>query len=72
MCKIIIHVLGENDVKETVCCVLEECEQRKYTSVSLPAIGTGLQPLVTQRLGILQLHLDSLTLNELKAESMQQ
>ncbi|XP_006905628.1 poly [ADP-ribose] polymerase 15 isoform X1 [Pteropus alecto] len=41
MCKIIIHVLGENDVKETVCCVLEECEQRKYTSVSLPAIGTG-------------------------------
>ncbi|XP_015992513.2 protein mono-ADP-ribosyltransferase PARP15 isoform X2 [Rousettus aegyptiacus] len=40
-CKIIIHVLGENDVKETVSCVLEECEQRKYTSVSLPAIGTG-------------------------------
>ncbi|XP_011720412.2 protein mono-ADP-ribosyltransferase PARP15 isoform X3 [Macaca nemestrina] len=40
-CKIIIHVLGENDVRKTVTSVLEECEQRKYTSVSLPAIGTG-------------------------------
>ncbi|XP_045858583.1 protein mono-ADP-ribosyltransferase PARP15 isoform X2 [Meles meles] len=41
MCKIIIHVLGENDVRKTVSTVLEECEQKKYTSVSLPAIGTG-------------------------------
>ncbi|XP_016055600.1 PREDICTED: poly [ADP-ribose] polymerase 15 [Miniopterus natalensis] len=41
MCKIIIHVPGENDVKKTVSSVLEECEQRKHTSVSLPAIGTG-------------------------------
>ncbi|XP_005601985.1 protein mono-ADP-ribosyltransferase PARP15 isoform X1 [Equus caballus] len=41
MCKIIMHVLGENDVRKTVSSVLEECEQRKYTSVSLPAIGTG-------------------------------
>uniref|UniRef100_A0A673SZ07 Poly [ADP-ribose] polymerase n=1 Tax=Suricata suricatta TaxID=37032 RepID=A0A673SZ07_SURSU len=41
MCKIIIHVFGENDVRRTVSTVLEECEQRKYTSVSLPAIGTG-------------------------------
>ncbi|KAM8770647.1 protein mono-ADP-ribosyltransferase PARP15-like isoform 2-T2 [Rhynchonycteris naso] len=41
MCKIIIHVLGENDVRETVSSVLEECERRKYTSVSFPAIGTG-------------------------------
>ncbi|XP_012331628.1 protein mono-ADP-ribosyltransferase PARP15 isoform X2 [Aotus nancymaae] len=40
-CEIIIHVLGENDVRRTVTSVLEECEQRKYTSVSLPAIGTG-------------------------------
>ncbi|XP_011806191.1 PREDICTED: poly [ADP-ribose] polymerase 15 isoform X1 [Colobus angolensis palliatus] len=40
-CKIIIHVLGKNDVRKTVTSVLEECEQRKYTSVSLPAIGTG-------------------------------
>lgn len=40
-CKIIIHVLGENDIRKTVSSVLEECEQRKYTSVSLPAIGTG-------------------------------
>uniref|UniRef100_H2P9K0 Poly [ADP-ribose] polymerase n=1 Tax=Pongo abelii TaxID=9601 RepID=H2P9K0_PONAB len=40
-CKIIIHVPGRNDVRKTVTSVLEECEQRKYTSVSLPAIGTG-------------------------------
>lgn len=40
-CKIIIHVLGENDIGKTVSSVLEECEQRKHTSVSLPAIGTG-------------------------------
>ncbi|XP_023372080.1 poly [ADP-ribose] polymerase 15 [Otolemur garnettii] len=41
-CKIIMHVLGENNVRKTVSTVLEECEQRKYTSVSLPAIGTGM------------------------------
>ncbi|XP_066203706.1 protein mono-ADP-ribosyltransferase PARP15 [Saccopteryx leptura] len=41
MCKIIIHVLGENDVRKTVSSVLEECERRKHTSVSFPAIGTG-------------------------------
>ncbi|KAG8508533.1 LOW QUALITY PROTEIN: Protein mono-ADP-ribosyltransferase PARP14 [Galemys pyrenaicus] len=41
MCKIIIHVLGGNDVRETVSSVLEESEQRRYKSVSLPAIGTG-------------------------------
>ncbi|XP_054201442.1 protein mono-ADP-ribosyltransferase PARP15 isoform X2 [Homo sapiens] len=40
-CKIIIHVPGGKDVRKTVTSVLEECEQRKYTSVSLPAIGTG-------------------------------
>lgn len=40
-CKIIIHVLGGNDIRETVSSVLEECEQKKHTSVSLPAIGTG-------------------------------
>ncbi|XP_063662241.1 protein mono-ADP-ribosyltransferase PARP15 isoform X9 [Pan troglodytes] len=40
-CKIIIHVPGRKDVRKTVTSVLEECEQRKYTSVSLPAIGTG-------------------------------
>uniref|UniRef100_A0A3Q2GZ91 Poly [ADP-ribose] polymerase n=1 Tax=Equus caballus TaxID=9796 RepID=A0A3Q2GZ91_HORSE len=44
MCKIIMHVLGENDVRKTVSSVLEECEQRKYTSVSLPAIGTDNIP----------------------------
>uniref|UniRef100_A0A2K6D7A0 Poly [ADP-ribose] polymerase n=1 Tax=Macaca nemestrina TaxID=9545 RepID=A0A2K6D7A0_MACNE len=43
-CKIIIHVLGENDVRKTVTSVLEECEQRKCTSVSLPAIGTDNLP----------------------------
>ncbi|XP_063662240.1 protein mono-ADP-ribosyltransferase PARP15 isoform X8 [Pan troglodytes] len=43
-CKIIIHVPGRKDVRKTVTSVLEECEQRKYTSVSLPAIGTGNLP----------------------------
>lgn len=68
-CNIIIHVLGENDVRKSVSSVLEECEQRKYTSVALPAIGTGLQPLITQRFRITQIPLDSFTFNELNAES---
>lgn len=68
-CDIIIHVLGENDVRKSVSSVLEECEQRKYTSVALPAIGTGLQPLITQRFRITQIPLDSFTFNELNAES---
>ncbi|XP_036600120.1 protein mono-ADP-ribosyltransferase PARP14-like [Trichosurus vulpecula] len=40
-CKKIIHVMGGNDVKQTISEVLQECEQMKYASISLPAIGTG-------------------------------
>ncbi|XP_043852360.1 protein mono-ADP-ribosyltransferase PARP14 isoform X2 [Dromiciops gliroides] len=40
-CKKIIHVVGGNDVKQTISEVLQECEKMKYTSISLPAIGTG-------------------------------
>lgn len=40
-CKNIIHVIGGNDVKKSVSCVLQECERRNYSSVCLPAIGTG-------------------------------
>ncbi|XP_072469897.1 protein mono-ADP-ribosyltransferase PARP14-like isoform X1 [Notamacropus eugenii] len=40
-CKKIIHVIGGNDVKESISEVLKECEQMKYVSISLPAIGTG-------------------------------
>ncbi|CAI9175696.1 unnamed protein product [Rangifer tarandus platyrhynchus] len=40
-CKNIIHVIGGNDVKRSVTCVLKECEKRHYSSVCLPAIGTG-------------------------------
>ncbi|KAM7321973.1 hypothetical protein ACRRTK_018814 [Alexandromys fortis] len=40
-CKSIIHVVGGNDVKRSVSCVLEECEQQNYSSICLPAIGTG-------------------------------
>ncbi|XP_027726533.1 poly [ADP-ribose] polymerase 14-like, partial [Vombatus ursinus] len=40
-CKKIIHVIGGNDVKQTISEVLQECEQMKYVSISLPAIGTG-------------------------------
>uniref|UniRef100_A0A8C6ELY4 Poly [ADP-ribose] polymerase n=1 Tax=Microcebus murinus TaxID=30608 RepID=A0A8C6ELY4_MICMU len=43
-CHIIIHVHGGDDVKKTVSSVLEECEQRNYRSVSLPAIGTENVP----------------------------
>ncbi|XP_029400588.1 protein mono-ADP-ribosyltransferase PARP14 isoform X2 [Mus pahari] len=40
-CKNIIHVVGGIDVKRSVSFVLEECEQRNYSSICLPAIGTG-------------------------------
>nr|XP_031536359.1 protein mono-ADP-ribosyltransferase PARP14 isoform X2 [Vicugna pacos] len=40
-CKNIIHVIGGNDVKNSVSCVLQECENRNYSSICLPAIGTG-------------------------------
>ncbi|XP_004675495.1 PREDICTED: poly [ADP-ribose] polymerase 14-like [Condylura cristata] len=40
-CKNIIHVVGGNDVKNSVTCVLQESENRNYSSICLPAIGTG-------------------------------
>ncbi|XP_048202345.1 protein mono-ADP-ribosyltransferase PARP15 [Perognathus longimembris pacificus] len=40
-CKNIIHVAGENNVKRSVSSVLQECENRNYSSICLPAIGTG-------------------------------
>ncbi|KAM4889417.1 protein mono-ADP-ribosyltransferase PARP14 [Thomomys bottae] len=40
-CKNIIHVDGANNVKRSVSFVLQECEKRNYSSVCLPAIGTG-------------------------------
>ncbi|XP_036600566.1 protein mono-ADP-ribosyltransferase PARP14-like [Trichosurus vulpecula] len=40
-CKKIIHVIGGNDVKQTISEVLQACEQMKYASISLPAIGIG-------------------------------
>nr|XP_045004395.1 protein mono-ADP-ribosyltransferase PARP14 [Jaculus jaculus] len=40
-CKNIIHVVGGNDVKTSVSSVLQECEKRNYSSICLPAIGTG-------------------------------
>ncbi|KAM8770636.1 protein mono-ADP-ribosyltransferase PARP14 [Rhynchonycteris naso] len=40
-CKNIIHVIGGNDVKTSVSCVLQESEKRNYSSICLPAIGTG-------------------------------
>ncbi|KAM5281104.1 protein mono-ADP-ribosyltransferase PARP14-like [Ctenodactylus gundi] len=41
MCKNIIHVVGGKDVKSSVSCVLQESEKRNYSSICLPAIGTG-------------------------------
>ncbi|XP_029795296.1 protein mono-ADP-ribosyltransferase PARP14 isoform X2 [Suricata suricatta] len=40
-CKNIIHVIGGNDVKRSMSSILQECEKRNYSSVCLPAIGTG-------------------------------
>ncbi|XP_036098481.1 protein mono-ADP-ribosyltransferase PARP14 [Molossus molossus] len=40
-CKNIIHVIGGNNVKNSVTCVLQECENRNYSTICLPAIGTG-------------------------------
>ncbi|NXU50547.1 PAR14 polymerase, partial [Turnix velox] len=41
LCKKIMHLINSNDVRSQVFTVLEKCEQRKYRSVSFPAIGTG-------------------------------
>ncbi|XP_055965382.1 protein mono-ADP-ribosyltransferase PARP14-like [Sorex fumeus] len=40
-CKNIVHVIGGKDVKSSVSCVMQECEKRNYSSICLPAIGTG-------------------------------
>ncbi|NXH18615.1 PAR14 polymerase, partial [Bucco capensis] len=40
-CKKIIHFVAQEDIKELVSKVLQECELQQYTSVTFPAIGTG-------------------------------
>ncbi|XP_030579267.1 protein mono-ADP-ribosyltransferase PARP14-like [Archocentrus centrarchus] len=42
--KNIIHIIGQNDpenIKDTVYSVLKVCEEKKFTSVAFPALGTG-------------------------------
>ncbi|XP_042301491.1 protein mono-ADP-ribosyltransferase PARP14-like isoform X2 [Sceloporus undulatus] len=41
ICKKIIHLAPNADIKTQVSIVLQECEAKKYTSVAFPAIGTG-------------------------------
>ncbi|XP_015284490.1 PREDICTED: poly [ADP-ribose] polymerase 14 [Gekko japonicus] len=41
ICKNIIHLIPDSDIKAQVSKVLQECELKKYTSVAFPAIGTG-------------------------------
>ncbi|XP_062830403.1 protein mono-ADP-ribosyltransferase PARP14 isoform X2 [Anolis carolinensis] len=41
ICKKIIHLAPDSNIKTQVFKVLRECEARKYTSVAFPAIGTG-------------------------------
>ncbi|NXW32657.1 PAR15 polymerase, partial [Phaetusa simplex] len=41
LCKKIMHLINAKNVKIEVSIVLQKCEQRKYKSVSFPAIGTG-------------------------------
>nr|XP_023649998.1 poly [ADP-ribose] polymerase 14 isoform X1 [Paramormyrops kingsleyae] len=43
-CKNIIHIVGQTDpnkIKEVVYKVLQVCEEKRFVSVSFPAIGTG-------------------------------
>ncbi|XP_007428032.2 poly [ADP-ribose] polymerase 14-like isoform X1 [Python bivittatus] len=40
-CKNIIHLMNNSDIKKQVFKTLMECEQRQFTSVAFPAIGTG-------------------------------
>jgi len=42
-CKKIIHFVAQDDIKMLVSKVLQECELQQYTSVTFPAIGTGLR-----------------------------
>lgn len=41
-CKNIMHFVSQDDIKSLVSQVLQECDRQQYTSVALPAIGTGL------------------------------
>ncbi|NXS51275.1 PAR14 polymerase, partial [Brachypteracias leptosomus] len=41
LCRKIIHLIHNNNVKSQVTKVLNECELRMYESVAFPAIGTG-------------------------------
>ncbi|XP_026563853.1 poly [ADP-ribose] polymerase 14, partial [Pseudonaja textilis] len=41
-CKNIIHLVHSDDIKNQVSQTLMECEQRQFTSVVFPAIGTGI------------------------------
>ncbi|XP_060765229.1 protein mono-ADP-ribosyltransferase PARP14-like isoform X2 [Neoarius graeffei] len=43
-CRNIIHVLGRNnpaDIKHVVYSVLKHCEEKRFSSVAFPALGTG-------------------------------
>uniref|UniRef100_A0A7N9B1T9 Poly [ADP-ribose] polymerase n=1 Tax=Mastacembelus armatus TaxID=205130 RepID=A0A7N9B1T9_9TELE len=56
--KNILHVVGQNDpakINEMVLRVLNVCEENKFSSVSLPALGTGLcQNLTVVRSSFIQ------------------
>uniref|UniRef100_A0A8C6Y7K6 Poly [ADP-ribose] polymerase n=1 Tax=Naja naja TaxID=35670 RepID=A0A8C6Y7K6_NAJNA len=41
-CKNIIHLVHSDDIKNQVSQTLMECEERQFTSVVFPAIGTGI------------------------------
>uniref|UniRef100_A0A8C5JS33 Poly [ADP-ribose] polymerase n=1 Tax=Junco hyemalis TaxID=40217 RepID=A0A8C5JS33_JUNHY len=64
-CKNIMHFVYQNDIRSLVSQVLQECELQQYTSVILPAIGTGLllpptwDPMENEQLKIVELKADS-------------
>ncbi|XP_077305883.1 protein mono-ADP-ribosyltransferase PARP14-like isoform X2 [Lithobates pipiens] len=51
-CKWILHVVGRNDpasIKRVVLDVLQECEKRRVSSVTFPALGTGAGRLAASK-----------------------
>uniref|UniRef100_A0A8C7E5M3 Poly [ADP-ribose] polymerase n=1 Tax=Naja naja TaxID=35670 RepID=A0A8C7E5M3_NAJNA len=54
-CKNIIHLVHSDDIKNQVSQTLMECEERQFTSVVFPAIGTGLYRLETMRVKVVEL-----------------
>uniref|UniRef100_A0A8C3TNS1 Poly [ADP-ribose] polymerase n=1 Tax=Catharus ustulatus TaxID=91951 RepID=A0A8C3TNS1_CATUS len=76
-CKNIIHFVAQDDIKSLVSQVLQECELQQYTSVTFPAIGTGLllpptwDPMENERVKIVELKPDSKEYKDVQEKFLQ-